>query len=44
MKLLAFAVLSAGSLWAADAPRLFMVTDMEGVGGVHNWDEQVSPG
>jgi D-amino peptidase len=42
MKLLAF--LAPASLWAADAPRLIMVTDMEGVGGVQSWDEQVSPG
>jgi D-amino peptidase len=25
-------------------PRIFMVTDMEGVGGVNNWDEQTTPG
>jgi len=25
-------------------PRIFIVTDLEGVGGVNNWDEQVTPG
>ena len=29
---------------AAQGPRIFIVTDMEGVGGVHSWEEQVSPG
>jgi len=25
-------------------PRIFIVTDLEGVGGVNSWDEQVTPG
>ncbi|MFB3826071.1 MAG: M55 family metallopeptidase [Bryobacteraceae bacterium] len=29
---------------AAPGPRILIVTDMEGVGGVYNWDEQTSPG
>ena len=29
---------------AAQGPRIMIVTDMEGVGGVHNWDEQTSVG
>jgi D-amino peptidase len=28
----------------AQGPRLFIVTDMEGVGGVNSWDEQTTPG
>jgi D-amino peptidase len=28
----------------AQGPRIFVVTDMEGVGGVNNWDEQTTPG
>jgi D-amino peptidase len=44
MKLLVFALLAAGSLWAPGALRLLIITYMEGVGGVHNWDEQVTPG
>lgn len=28
----------------AQGPRIFIVTDLEGVGGVNSWDEQVSPG
>jgi D-amino peptidase len=28
----------------AQGPRIFIVTDLEGVGGVNNWDEQVTPG
>ena len=35
--LAAFAVQAAG-------PRICIVTDMEGVGGVNSWDEQVTPG
>lgn len=31
-------------LLPAPGPRIFIVTDLEGVGGVNNWDEQVSPG
>ncbi|MGC8792546.1 MAG: M55 family metallopeptidase [Bryobacteraceae bacterium] len=29
---------------AQQGPRIFIVTDLEGVGGVNNWDEQVTPG
>lgn len=29
---------------AAQGPRIFIITDMEGVGGVYSWDEQVAPG
>lgn len=35
---------TTAALAAAQGPRIFIVTDMEGVGGVHNWDEQTSPG
>jgi len=35
---------ATAALAAAQGPRIFIVTDMEGVGGVHNWDEQTSPG
>jgi hypothetical protein len=28
----------------AQGPRIFIVTDMEGVGGVNSWDEQTAPG
>jgi D-amino peptidase len=36
--------LTAGALTAAESPRIFIVTDMEGVGGVNSWDEQTTPG
>ena len=36
--------LTAGALTAAEGPRIFIVTDMEGVGGVNSWDEQTTPG
>lgn len=29
---------------SAQGPRIFIVTDLEGVAGVNNWDEQVTPG
>jgi D-amino peptidase len=32
------------ALQAAQGPRIFMVTDLEGVTGVYSWDEQVMPG
>jgi D-amino peptidase len=32
------------ALQAAEAPKIFIVTDMEGVGGVNNADEQLLPG
>jgi D-amino peptidase len=44
MKRAALALVSVCALWAADGPHIFIVTDMEGVGGVHNREEQVSPG
>jgi D-amino peptidase len=37
-------LLAALAVSAAEGPRIFIVTDLEGVGGVHSWDEQVSPG
>jgi D-amino peptidase len=37
-----FALLAASAL--AQGPRLFIVTDMEGVGGVNSWEEQTTPG
>lgn len=40
--LLAFFWIAAAG--AAQGPRIFIVTDMEGVGGVNNWDEQTTPG
>ncbi len=36
--------LLAAVCWGADAPRIFVVTDMEGVGGVNNAQEQILPG
>ncbi|MDW8129003.1 MAG: M55 family metallopeptidase [Bryobacterales bacterium] len=39
LALLAFAVAAQ-----SQGPRIFIVTDLEGVGGVNSWDEQVSPG
>ena len=44
MKALLLVLLFAGSLQAADGPRILIVTDMEGVGGVNNADEQLLPG
>jgi D-amino peptidase len=32
------------AIHAAEAPKIFIVTDMEGVGGVNNADEQLLPG
>jgi len=43
MRLMLLFITMAAAATAAD-PRIFMVTDMEGVGGVNNWDEQVLPG
>ena len=37
-------LLGLASLAAAQGPRIFIVTDMEGVGGVNNADEQLLPG
>jgi len=44
MMRLAVCSLAATAMLAAQGPRVFIVTDMEGVGGVHNWDEQTSAG
>ncbi len=44
MKALLLVLLFAGSLQAADGARILIVTDMEGVGGVNNADEQLLPG
>ena len=44
MKVLLFIFLLASSLQAQGGPRLLIVTDMEGVGGVNNADEQLLPG
>ena len=37
-------LLVVGSFCLAQGPRIFIVTDMEGVGGVNNADEQLLPG
>ncbi|HKW99416.1 MAG TPA: M55 family metallopeptidase [Bryobacteraceae bacterium] len=37
-------VLLAAGVCAAQGPKIFIVTDMEGVGGVNNADEQLLPG
>jgi D-amino peptidase len=37
-------LLLAGSQYAADAPRILIVSDVEGVGGVNNAEEQLLPG
>jgi D-amino peptidase len=42
-RLLGALLITAFVLQAA-GPRILIVTDMEGVGGVNNWDEQVMPG
>src|SRR5229473_2446190 len=34
----------AAAVCAAQGPKIFIVTDMEGVGGVNNADEQLLPG
>ena len=44
MKILLLVLLFASSLQAADGARILIVTDMEGVGGVNNADEQLLPG
>lgn len=44
MNYLILALLAAGALSAAPGPKIFIVTDMEGVGGVNSWDEQTTPG
>jgi D-amino peptidase len=37
-------ILALGAAAFAQGPRIFVVTDMEGVGGVNSWDEQTTPG
>ena len=37
-------LLMFAALAAAQGPRIFIVTDMEGVGGVNSWDEQTGAG
>jgi len=44
MKALVLSFLLAGRLLAADGARILIVTDMEGVGGVNNAEEQLLPG
>ena len=44
MRIFVLIFLLASSLHAADGPRILIVTDMEGVGGVNNPDEQLLPG
>jgi len=44
MRVLLLTFILASSLQAADGPRILLVTDMEGVGGVNNADEQLLPG
>jgi len=44
MKVLLLVLMLVSSLYAADGKRILIVTDMEGVGGVNNADEQLLPG
>jgi len=44
MKVLLLFFLLVGTVQAADGARILIVTDMEGVGGVNNADEQLLPG
>ena len=44
MKAFLVILMFAGTVYAANGPRIFIVTDMEGVGGVNNADEQLLPG
>lgn len=39
-----FLSLLFGAALFAEGPRIFILTDMEGVGGVNSWDEQTTPG
>src|SRR5712691_3236341 len=39
-----FLLCFAAAICAAQGPKIFIVTDMEGVGGVNNADEQLLPG
>ena len=42
--ILVLCLLIAGPLYAADGPRILIVSDVEGVGGVNNAEEQLLPG
>ena len=42
--LLILSLLGAGMPSWTQGPRIFIVTDMEGVGGVNAWGEQTTPG
>ena len=44
MKVLLLVLMLVSSLHAADGKRILIVTDMEGIGGVNNADEQLLPG
>ncbi len=44
MKSLVFLLIFAGPILAAEGPRILIVTDFEGVGGVSDADEQLLPG
>jgi len=44
MRVLLLILILVGSLQAPDGARILIVTDMEGVGGVNNADEQLLPG
>ncbi|MCW5978702.1 MAG: M55 family metallopeptidase [Bryobacteraceae bacterium] len=37
-------ITAIASVAAAQGPRIFIISDMEGVGGVYSWEEQVAPG
>ncbi len=42
--LLILSLVGAGMPGRGEGPRIFIVTDMEGVGGVNAWEEQTTPG
>jgi D-amino peptidase len=44
MKILTACILLISMAFPAEKPRVLIVTDMEGVAGIHNPDEQTSPG
>ncbi|PYU88186.1 MAG: hypothetical protein DMG08_26490 [Acidobacteria bacterium] len=44
MKQLIFWLAMASAFQVAERPRIMIVTDLEGVGGVNNADEQLLPG
>src|SRR5262245_9531988 len=43
-QILVLCLLLAGPLCGADGPRVLIVSDLEGVGGVNNAEEQLLPG